>query len=219
MRVKPYIVRRGDTLNAIATFHEITLQQLLDENPQIDNPNLIFVGQAILIPDIDLGVSIHSNLAENNIQIDVPTWMKIAMREEGVSEVSGPGNNPRILEYHASTTLRRADARKDSTAWCSSFVNWCMEQARLTGTDSAWARSWDGWQEAINTPKVGCIVVFSRKNDNTDGGHVGFFLSETVSTIEILGGNQGNKVSRSSYPKNGRKGKFKYNLLSYRWPS
>jgi uncharacterized protein (TIGR02594 family) len=217
MRVKQYIVRRGDTLNAIAKFYGIALQELLDENPLINNPNLILVGETILVPDIETGSSIHNSLADKNIDIDLPPWMKIAMREEGVTEVSGIGNNPRILEYHETTSLRTADAKNDSTHWCSSFVNWCMEQAGEEGTDSAWAIDWNDWQEELISPRVGCIVVLSRKNKGTNGGHVGFCLSERDTDIEVLGGNQGDKVSRSFYPKNGRKGLYQYRLLSYRW--
>lgn len=219
MRVKPYIVRRGDTLSAIARFYGISLQELLDENPLIENPNLIRVGETILVPDQDQDSSIHSRLAEENIDVDLPSWMKIALREEGITEVPGVGNNPRILEYHASTSLGRVEARKDSTPWCSSFINWCMEQAGENGTDSAWALSWNDWQEKLSNPKVGCIVVFSRVGSNVDGGHVGFFLSETNSEVTVLGGNQADKVSRSIYPKDGRKGRFYYKLLSYRWTS
>ncbi len=46
-----YIVQPGDTLSAIAARFGLTLSQLLAANPQITNPNLIFPGQAITIPD------------------------------------------------------------------------------------------------------------------------------------------------------------------------
>ena len=45
-----YMVRPGDTLGAIAQRFEVTVQQLLTVNPQITNPNVIFVGQQICIP-------------------------------------------------------------------------------------------------------------------------------------------------------------------------
>ena len=54
-----------------------------------------------------------------------PKWLEIALKEVGVSEIKG-GENKRILEYHASTTLK---AKEDEIPWCSSFVNWCMVQA------------------------------------------------------------------------------------------
>ncbi|HSG42571.1 MAG TPA: LysM peptidoglycan-binding domain-containing protein [Anaerolineales bacterium] len=45
-----YYVRKGDTLRNIASRMSTTTQELLKVNPQITNPNLIYVGQAITIP-------------------------------------------------------------------------------------------------------------------------------------------------------------------------
>jgi len=45
-----YYVRKGDTLRNIASRMSTTVDELLKYNPQILNPNLIYVGQAIAIP-------------------------------------------------------------------------------------------------------------------------------------------------------------------------
>lgn len=45
-----YIIQPGDTLFAIARRFGITLAELLAANPQIDNPDLVFPGQRIIIP-------------------------------------------------------------------------------------------------------------------------------------------------------------------------
>lgn len=42
-----YVVQSGDTLWAIANAHGLTLSRLLQLNPQISNPNLIFPGQVV----------------------------------------------------------------------------------------------------------------------------------------------------------------------------
>ncbi len=45
-----YVVKRGDTLSAIARAHRVTLQRLIAANPQIKNPNRIFPGQRVTVP-------------------------------------------------------------------------------------------------------------------------------------------------------------------------
>ena len=46
-----YRVRSGDTLSAIASRHGMSLAALEAANPQLRNPNLIFPGQALNLPD------------------------------------------------------------------------------------------------------------------------------------------------------------------------
>jgi len=45
-----YVVRPGDTLWAIANRLGVSLPQLLAANPQVQNPNLIYVGQRLTVP-------------------------------------------------------------------------------------------------------------------------------------------------------------------------
>ena len=46
-------VEAGDTLTAIAKDKGVSLQELIDANPQIDNPDLIFPGQKINMPSTE----------------------------------------------------------------------------------------------------------------------------------------------------------------------
>lgn len=52
-----YIVVRGDTLNKIAYRNHMSLKELLAMNPQITNPNRIYVGQKIVIGYIEKTVT------------------------------------------------------------------------------------------------------------------------------------------------------------------
>ena len=47
---EPYVIQKGDNLIRIARRHEVTLQDLLEVNPGIENPNIIEVGYTLLIP-------------------------------------------------------------------------------------------------------------------------------------------------------------------------
>jgi LysM repeat protein len=44
-----YIVKRGDTLGKIAAMHRVTLDQILEWNPQITNPDIIHPNQRIRV--------------------------------------------------------------------------------------------------------------------------------------------------------------------------
>ena len=138
-------------------------------------------------------------------------WFDIAVQElrNGIAEILGPAANPRIVEYLHSTSLGAAMASSDETAWCSAFVNFCVEKSGYAGTDSAAARSWLKWGGETLNPVPGSIVVFSRGNDSFSG-HVAFYVSETVNGINVLGGNQGNKVCYGEYSRD--------RLFGYRLP-
>ncbi|MBN2358651.1 MAG: LysM peptidoglycan-binding domain-containing protein, partial [Deltaproteobacteria bacterium] len=47
-----HTVQRGDTLTGIARQNGISLNDLIKANPQIENPNLIYPGQQVNIPDV-----------------------------------------------------------------------------------------------------------------------------------------------------------------------
>lgn len=83
-------------------------------------------------------------------------WLPFAIAEIGV-RVFAPGeSNPRITAYHAGTNIAGYD---DKASWCSSFVNWSLAKAGVTGTSSALARSWLTWGEPLEEPIIGCVTV------------------------------------------------------------
>lgn len=138
-----------------------------------------------------------------------PEWLKIARGEIGIKEIAGVGkHNKRILEYHHSTG--ETWVLDDETAWCSSFANWCIEEAGLEGTDKLNARSWLNWGQKIDIPRRGCVAIFWRDKKNSWMGHVGFYLRDDGKYIYLLGGNQKNEVNVTKYPMS--------RLLGYRWP-
>jgi len=138
-----------------------------------------------------------------------PLWLQIAEGDLGVAEIPGPKNNPKIVEYHAST-----DSGPDSedTSWCSSFVNACIEKAGYEGTGSKLARSWLNWgREPVSDEEyVGCICILWRGSPGGWQGHVGFLADWDDGQVCLLGGNQNNQVSRAWFPKT--------QVLGYRVP-
>ena len=173
-------------------------------------------GDVSVIPQEDGRFTIRAVFLSNdavakpgNATIQDPPWFQIARQElkSDVREITGKEDNPRIVEYHQTVSLK---AKDDETAWCSSFVNFCMKKAQVNGTNSARARSWENWGKKLDQPVTGCIAVFERPAGGSAAGHVGFFISEENGKIQLLGGNQGNKVSIAPQKIS--------RLLSYRWP-
>lgn len=145
------------------------------------------------------------------MSIHEPAWLKTARDELGTKRFGQNKSNPRIETYHQGTNIEGYD---DKVAWCSSFVNWVLNQNGIEGTNSALARSWLDWGNNLNTPKLGCIVVLERVDPNGWQGHVGFYIGEPLNSndqdIYLIGGNQDDAVSEKCYPLS--------SLLSYRWP-
>lgn len=146
-----------------------------------------------------------------------PNWQIIAEGEIGVKEVRGKKHNPRILEYFGATSnISRGflRLRGDEIAWCSAFCCWVMEQAGYVSPRHALASKWLKWgfEAPLWTP--GSIVVIkswdglARPQLTATGNHVGIlrrviFEDDELTTpkaVELVGGNQRNRVKVSRYP-------------------
>jgi uncharacterized protein (TIGR02594 family) len=142
---------------------------------------------------------------------DDPFWLRrlpikmpkspfqIAQLELGVREVPGSGDNPRIVEYLESTSLGQPENQNDETSWCAAFVSWCLEQAGIKSTRSAWSRSYLEWgrEPGPNDEWRGCVVILER---GEYFGHVGFLDDWDDDRVRLLGGNQGDAVSYAWFP-------------------
>jgi uncharacterized protein (TIGR02594 family) len=137
-----------------------------------------------------------------------PKWMEIARAEleRKVVEIPGKESNPRIEEYQKVVAMQQ----DDEVPWCSAFANWCMKEAGQAGSGSGAARSWLHWGEKLDAPKPGAVVVFWRDKPDGGKGHVAFYVDETPDKINVLGGNQGNRVRIAPYER--------VRVLGYRWP-
>lgn len=145
---------------------------------------------------------------------DAP-WMAIAEAEEWVMERTTKGTK-RIIEYHATT----GGFTSDQIAWCSSFVNWCLRQAHIRGTNNAAAASWAHWGTALDVPRYGAIVQLhhghkghDRNTGSSSGNHVGFLVRKTETHVTLLGGNQSDRVKLSNFPL------ASYAIAAMRWPN
>ena len=144
--------------------------------------------------------------ADAQFQPSVPApagapWMAVAEaeRQRGVVETPGAGSNPRIEAYHASTRID-INHRSDDTAWCASFVSFCMansgnEKVRQANLRSALAADWRNWGQPIGNPISGSVVVFEPLEKGSSG-HVALVVEAAGGVVKALGGNQKDEQDR-----------------------
>lgn len=132
---------------------------------------------------------------DTSSQIKNITPFSIAKTQIGTSEQF---NQEKIKRYHKSAGLD-ADF---SVPWCASFMSWCFENSdyKDLSIKSPVAKAWVNIGAKVVSPEEGDIVIFSR---TPTGGHVAFYIgeSEIEGYINVLGGNQSNKVCIKPYPK------------------
>lgn len=136
-----------------------------------------------------------------------PAWMEPAWAELGQREVSGNGDNPRIVALYRDAGQKAA--LHDDVAWCAAFVGASLERSGIAGTRSLMARSYLDWGTPIEAGRLGAVAIFSRGSDPASG-HVAFYLDRDHASVFVLGGNQGDSVSVATISKD--------RLLGLRWP-
>lgn len=140
--------------------------------------------------------------------MDQPTWLAHAWSLLGEREITGAGDNARILALYRDAG--HPEIRHDETAWCAAFAGACLERARIRSTRSLMARSYLAWGQPIGEARLGAVTVLSRGEDRALG-HVGFLVGATDASVVLLGGNQGDAVSVAAFPR--------ARLLGFRWPA
>lgn len=135
-----------------------------------------------------------------------PAWLVEARKNVGQKEIPGAAENPWIVGLWAR--IKRGGINAESVPWCAAFVGACLEAVGLMSSRFESARSYLTWGVKLDSPEVGCIVVFSRFG----GGHVGFVVGrDAAGMLMVLGGNQGDAVNVRAF---GRE-----RVVGYRWPA
>jgi uncharacterized protein (TIGR02594 family) len=136
------------------------------------------------------------------------TPFDLAHRFLGLKEVEGPMSNPAVL---AMLQLDAKWVEDDETAWCSAFVNYPFWLLNLPRSRSLAARSWllVGQSIPLTDAQRGFdVVILKRGKEPQPGpevikaqGHVGLYAGHAATTVDLLGGNQGDTVSIASFKK------------------
>jgi uncharacterized protein (TIGR02594 family) len=133
-------------------------------------------------------------------------WITEARKHIGLTEIKGERHDPEILKMWRD--IKRGGIKSDEVPWCAAFVGAMLERAGIQSSRFEGAASYLPWGQPISDPVEGCVVVFSRDG----GGHVGFVVGQDAGgNLQVLGGNQGDKVSIRAFPR--------YRAKGYRWPA
>lgn len=137
-----------------------------------------------------------------------PPWMEIALAEakkaKFIKETLSP-TSEMANKYHTYVGLPKATG---STAWCSSFVSWCLNEVGQKNAKSAGSQSvlWNEGKlfKRIEEPVYGCIVLMTNYVKSTgksnSHGHVTFLYGvDSNGDLICLGGNQGDRLKYSRY--------------------
>lgn len=117
----------------------------------------------------------------------------------GLAEFPGAKHNEKIVKMFSDTG--NSWVADDETPWCAAFVGSVLAQCGIKGTGRLNARSYLEWGQkiAIKDAQPGDVVILSRGSNPTQG-HVAFFSSwKNNGYVNLLGGNQGDKVSIAAY--------------------
>lgn len=128
---------------------------------------------------------------------DEPAWITWARKEIGEKEVPGAGDNPDIVAWFKLLKDFPEEYWHDATAWCAVFVNagFCLNGVQ--GLGSAAAADWLKFGKKVAKPQKGDVVVFTW-DDGTH--HVAYFLAIEGDRVRVIGGNQSNAVTETTYP-------------------
>lgn len=125
------------------------------------------------------------------------TALDVARRFIGLKEAPGVASSYLVMAMLRLDMTWPAD---DSVPWCSAFVNFVCWILRLPRSKSLAAKSWlavGTLVPTIDQAEAGFDVVILTRDG---GGHVGFYVGHDAATVQLCGGNQGDKVDVSNFP-------------------
>ena len=106
-----YTVQPGDTLSVLAQTYNTTVAAILELNPQITNPNLIYSGQVILIPE---NSNVTAVIPLTGLSVVVtPTAVSAGSKVE-VSITNFPAKAPILVSLHPVSGTQY-EVTKDAT--------------------------------------------------------------------------------------------------------
>lgn len=137
-----------------------------------------------------------------------PAWLAEARKMIGTVEGAGAKNTPSVVHLYEEAS--HPEIHQDSVPWCAAFVGAMLKRAGIKPSGSLAARSYESWGQPLKVPLLGAVAVKKRAGGGWVG-HVGFVVGSSPTSIILLGGNQGDKVSIAAFNRK--------DFTAYRWPA
>jgi spore coat assembly protein SafA len=143
--VSAYKVRAGDNLSQIATRHGVKLEALLEANPQIRNPNLIYPGQQINLPISSTTSSIAEPVSNpeptsplnGNLAYADQVSPKFAQKVVEMAERLKVDPNHLMVVMHFETGGTFSPSIKNPMSSATGLIQFLPSTARSLGTSTA----------------------------------------------------------------------------------
>lgn len=157
-----YTIKSGDTLNKIANRFKVPVFALLASNTEIKNPNQVFVGQMIKVPNVED--------MPNDAVFDVPVMRdQIVLKARSVvgcdiryrlgSGGLNPGHNlpshNKLCDGSGFVCWALSLSRKTDIPFYQRYGGWIFTDSMVDDVNSS-----AGIFEKLNFPERGCIVVY-----------------------------------------------------------
>ena len=145
-------------------------------------------------------------------------WVELARSFLGLREIKGSEHNPEIIKFWKDIGINWA--KDDETPWCAAFAGAILKRSGLNFVQTGLARNYLDFVKVtksgqmLKQPAYGCLAIMWTGSKTGQTGHMGFVVGEVKgdpNRLLLLGGNQGDKVSISAFPKS--------QMLGYIWPS
>ncbi|NNU86101.1 peptidoglycan endopeptidase [Geobacillus sp. MR] len=164
-----YIAQKVDTLSEIANKFQTTVDRLLSLNPQITNPNMIRVGQAIKVTG---GTTAVRTEQQGSTAQQTKPAAKPAASESSASLAD------KIIKigekYLGARYLYGADPSRTDVFDCSSFTMRVFSEAGISLPRTSSAQAQAGKAVSFNQLQKGDLVFFDTDSNGTIN-HVGIY--------------------------------------------
>jgi uncharacterized protein (TIGR02594 family) len=123
--------------------------------------------------------------------------IEIARGYIGVAEFPGRKSNPAVERFFEAAGH---PGLTDDVPWCAAFAGAVLAEAGFKPSGSLMARSYATWglRVPLADARPGDIVVMER--GAPPSGHVAFFVGWEADRVRVVGGNQGDQVTETTFP-------------------